>query len=183
MKKFETISKYYIRFFGKRVFRFPVGGFSNCPNRDPYTKEGGCLYCDIKGSGSDFLDYKLSIKEQIEGRLKEDKNYILYFQPYTSTYKDEEILIKNIEEGLKYRQFLGVSIGTRADCISDRMWEYLGRLNKKTYLELEIGLQSAKEETLKFIKRGHTLKDFEEAVKKGEKLNINLIVHIILGLP
>lgn len=165
------------------MFRFPVGGSGSCPNRDPLTKEGGCLYCDIKGSGSDFLDYNLSIKEQIKDRLKKGKSYILYFQPYTSTYKDEEILIKDIEEGLKYEEFLGVSIGTRPDCISENFWDYLKELKERTYLELEVGLQSANEKTLEFIKRGHTLKEFEEAVRKAEDLNINLIVHIILGLP
>jgi len=183
MKKFETVSKYYIRIFKKKVFRFPVGGFGSCPNRDPITKEGGCIYCDIKGSGSDNLDYNLSVKEQIEANLKKDKSYILYFQPYTSTFCDEEFLIETIEESLKYQQFLGISIGTRADTISQKLWDYFDKLNKKTYFELELGLQSAKEETLKFIKRGHNLKEFDEAAKKAVSLGIFLIVHIIIGLP
>lgn len=183
MKKFETVSKYYIRIFKKKVFRFPVGGFSSCPNRDLETKEGGCIYCDIKGSGSDNLNYNLSVKEQIEANLKKNKNYILYFQPYTSTYCNEDFLIKTIEESLKYEQFLGISIGTRADTISSKLWDYFENLNKKKYFELELGLQSAKEETLKFIKRGHTLKEFDKAAKKAKELGIFLIVHIIIGLP
>lgn len=182
-KKFLSLSSYYKKKFGKKIYRFPVGGFSSCPNRDPETKEGGCLYCDIKGSGSDALNYNLSLKEQIEGRINKSKNYILYFQPYTSTYGQEEILINNIEEGLKYKEFLGVSIGTRPDCISKKIWDYLKLLNEKTYLELELGLQSSNENTLRFIKRGHGLKEFEESIKIAESLNINIIVHIILGLP
>lgn len=182
MKKFETISKYYIRNFKKKVFRFPVGGFGSCPNRNPETKEGGCIYCDIKGSGSDLLDYSLNLKEQIEKKLDKNKSYILYFQPYTSTY-NEDILIKSIEEGLKYKEFLGVSVGSRPDTISEKLWDFFKKLNEKTYFELEIGLQTSNENTLKFIKRGHSLNDFENAIKRAEKLNLNIIVHIIIGLP
>lgn len=183
MKTFQSVNNYYIRFFGKKVFRLTVGGFGNCPNRDPITKSGGCIYCDIKGSGSDELDLNLSVKEQIEKKLKKNKRYILYFQPYTSTFGDDDLLIDLIEESLKYKEFLGISIGSRPDTISSKLWEYFKKLKEKTYFELELGLQSSKEETLKFIKRGHTLKEFEEAVKKANEIEIPIIVHIIIGLP
>ncbi len=165
------------------MFRFPVGGFGNCPNRDPITKEGGCIYCDIKGSASDFLNLNLSIEEQIKEKLGEEKSYILYFQPYTSTYCEEKYLINLIENSLKYPQFVGVSIGSRPDTISPKLWDYFEYLNKRTYFELEIGLQTSKEKTLEFIKRGHKLKEFEDSMKRVEKLNINTIIHIIIGLP
>lgn len=183
MKTFQSVSNYYIRFFGKKVFRLTVGGFGNCPNRDLKTKEGGCIYCDIKGSGSDFLPLNLSVEEQINKMIKKDKNYILYFQPFTSTFCEEEFLINTIEKSLKNKQFLGISIGSRADTISSKLWDYFKKLKEKTYFELELGLQSAKEETLKFIKRGHSLKEFEEAVERAKEIEIPIIVHILIGLP
>lgn len=183
MKTFQSVSNYYIRFFGKKVFRLTVGGFGNCPNRDPITKEGGCIYCDIKGSGSDFLPLNLNVEEQINKLIKKDKSYILYFQPFTSTFCEENFLIQTIEKSLNNKQFLGISIGSRADTISPKLWEYFKKLKEKTYFELELGLQSSKEETLKLIKRGHTLMEFEKAVQKAKEIEIPIIVHIIIGLP
>ena len=144
---------------------------------------GGCLYCDALGSASDGLSLDKSLKEQIQERLRSNENYILYFQPYTATFGDEDILAAQFEEAFAWPQIVGLSVGTRPDCISEKMWSILADLNRRTHLELELGLQSSHGATLEFIRRGHTVADFGEAAHKAASLGIRVVAHIIAGLP
>lgn len=159
-----------------------MGGRGTCPNRAP-DGSGGCLYCDTSGSASDDLDLDAPLAEQIRSRLRPGVMYIVYFQPFTATFVGEEALRAQCEEALGWEGIVGLAVGTRPDCISERMWGILADLNRRTHLELELGLQSAHDATLRFIHRGHTVKDFEKAARKAASLGIRVITHIIAGLP
>jgi len=159
-----------------------VGGRGTCPNREA-DGSGGCLYCDALGSASDDLRLDEPLKKQIRERFIPGAKQIIYFQPFTATYGDEEALPARFEEALNWEGIVGLALGTRPDCISERMWGILADLNRRTHLELELGLQSAHDATLRFIHRGHTVKDFEKAARKAASLGIRVITHIIAGLP
>lgn len=182
MKHLSSVSAYYIRVFGSKALRLTVGARGTCPNRGA-DGSGGCLYCDVLGSASDDLKLDAPLKEQIGNRLVPGAKQILYFQPFTATYGDDEILRGQFEEALGWEGIVGLAVGTRPDCISDRMWEILADLNRGTHLELELGLQSAHDATLCFIHRGHTVRDFKKAAHKAASLGIRVIAHIIAGLP
>ena len=155
----------------------------------PHLKDGGCIYCSKLGSGDfagnvndDLITQFNKIKEVMNKKWKEGK-YIAYFQARTNTYAPLSVLKEKYESVLKIKDVVGISIATRPDCISDECLEYLSELNKKTYLTIELGLQTIHENTSKLINRGHDLKCFEAMVNKLRNKNINVVVHIINGLP
>lgn len=185
-KRYHTLNYHYTNKFNTRVFKVSLNGGFSCPN----IKNGkGCIFCSSKGSG-DFAGNKEdnlltqfnNIKTMLNNKWPDTK-YIAYFQANTNTYAPVNILKKKFEEVLTFENAVGISIGTRPDAISDDCLEYLKDLNKRTYLTIELGLQSMHDETLKLINRGHDLKCFDECVKKLRDNNINVVVHIINGLP
>ena len=185
-KRYHTLNYHYTNKFNTRVFKVSLNGGFSCPN----IKNGkGCIFCSSKGSG-DFAGNKEdnlltqfnNIKTMLNNKWPDTK-YIAYFQANTNTYAPVNILKKKFEEVLTFENVVGISIGTRPDAISDDCLEYLKDLNKRTYLTIELGLQSMHDETLKLINRGHNLKCFDECVKKLRDNNINVVVHIINGLP
>ena len=185
-KRYHTLNYHYTNKFNTRVFKVSLNGGFSCPN----IKNGkGCIFCSSKGSG-DFAGNKEdnlltqfnNIKTMLNNKWPDTK-YIAYFQANTNTYAPVNILKKKFEEVLTFENVVGISIGTRPDAISDDCLEYLKDLNKRTYLTIELGLQSMHDETLKLINRGHDLKCFDECVKKLRDNNINVVVHIINGLP
>ena len=185
-KRYHTLNYHYTNKFNTRVFKVSLNGGFSCPN----IKNGkGCIFCSSKGSG-DFAGNKEdnlltqfnNIKTMLNNKWPDTK-YIAYFQANTNTYAPVNILKKKFEEVLTFENVVGISIGTRPDAISDECLEYLKDLNKRTYLTIELGLQSMHDETLKLINRGHDLKCFDECVKKLRDNNINVVVHIINGLP
>jgi len=159
-----------------------VGGRGACPNRAA-DGSGGCLYCDALGSVTDDLKPDQPLREQIRERRIPGTKQIIYFQSFTTTFDDDEFLRAQFEEALEWEGIVGLAVGTRPDCISDRMWEILADLNRRTHLELELGLQSAHDPTLALIGRGHGVKAFEDAVRKAAALDIKVVAHIIAGLP
>ena len=188
-KRYHTLNYYYKNKFGIKIFKLSVNGGFTCPNIDGTKGYGGCIYCSKTGSGEFGGDIKKSLTEQIEEMKKivNKKNipckYIGYFQARTNTYAKVDILKKKYEEVLACKDIIGLNIATRPDAISDECLEYLKELNKKTYLTIELGLQTIHDNTSKLINRCHTLNEFETIVKKLRKNHINVVVHIINGLP
>ena len=186
-KRYHTLDYFYKNKFGCKVFKVSLNAGFSCPNKDGTVGYGGCIYCSKLGSGDFGGDIKKSIEEQfIEIRdmmLKKWPNakYIAYFQANTNTYAPLSVLKEKYESVLKFDNVIGLSIATRPDAISSECMDYLEELSKKTYLT--VGLQTIHEKTSQLINRCHTLKCFEECVCSLRKRKINVVVHIINGLP
>lgn len=184
-KRYHTLNYFYKNKFGEKVFKVSLNGNFSCPN---FKNGNGCIFCshgsgDFAGNVEDDLTTQFyKIKDMMENKWPKAK-YIGYFQANTNTYAKTSVLKEKYETILKIPNVIGLSIATRSDAISDECLDYLEELNKKTYLTIELGLQSMHDKTLKLINRGHDLKNFEECVKKLQARNINVVVHIINGLP
>ena len=185
-KRYHTLNYHLTNKFNTRVFKVSLNGGFSCPN---FKNGSGCIFCSALGSG-DFAGNKNDdLKTQFESVKKKlnnkwpDTKYIAYFQANTNTYAPVSVLKKKFEEVLTFQNVIGLNIGTRPDAITDECLEYLKDLNKRTYLTIELGLQSMHNETLKLINRGHDLECFNKCVKKLKENNINVVVHIINGLP
>ena len=188
-KRYHTLDYYYKNRFNEKIFKVSLNAGFTCPNIDGTKGVGGCIYCSKTGSGEFAGNKKDSIKKQFneirDMMLKKwpKAKYIAYFQARTNTYAPVEKLKEIYEEVLTYKDVVGINIATRADSISDECLNYLEDLNKRTYLTIELGLQTIKEETSILINRCHTLKEFEDTVKRLRERNIDVVVHIINGLP
>ena len=188
-KRYHTLDYFYKNKFGMKVFKVSLNAGFTCPNIDGTKGYGGCIYCSKTGSGEfagnieDSLeDQFISIKNMMLKKWPKAK-YIAYFQARTNTYAPVEKLKRIYEKVLTFEDVIGINIATRPDAISDECLDYLEELNKKTYLTIELGLQTIKESTSKLINRCHTLGCFKDMVEKLRKRNINVVVHIINGLP
>ena len=187
-KRYHTLDYYYKNRFHEKVFKVSLNAGFSCPNIDGKVGYGGCIYCSKTGSG-EFAGNK---EDSLEKQFLEIKNmmlkkwpkakYIGYFQARTNTYAPVNELKKMYEKILNQENVIGLNIATRPDAISDECLDYLEELNKKTYLTIELGLQTTKEETTKLINRCHSLQCFEDMVKKLRERNIDVVVHIINGL-
>ena len=180
-KHFNTLSNYYKTKYGKKVFKISLNGNFKCPH-------SGCIFCN--GSGDYAGDKEKSLKEQfndIKNMMEKkwnDAYYIVYFQANTNTFAPVSELKEKYEEALGLSdKIIGISIATRCDSISDECLEYLKELNKKTFVQIELGLQTIHEKTSTLINRGHTLAQFDECIKRLKEANISTVVHIINGLP
>lgn len=181
-KRYYTLDYYYRKKFNCRIAKLCIDAPFTCPNIDGTKGYGGCIYC----TPSNNLK---SIEEQIEEQKKiidkkwPSAKYIAYLQSHSNTYGSIDKLKSLYEPLLKVENVIGLSIGTRVDCITPECLDYLEDLSKRTYLTIELGLQTIHEKTSKLINRCHTLEEFEKMVKELKKRNINVIVHIIDGLP
>lgn len=188
-KRYHTLDYFYKTKFNSKVFKVSLDANFSCPNIDGTKGFGGCIYCSKMGSGEFAGNKNKPVEEQfIEVRnmmLKKwpKAKYIGYFQAHTNTYAPVPTLKNVYEKILKQKDVIGLNIATRPDAITDECLEYLSNLNKKTYLTIELGLQTTKEETSKLINRCHTLECFEVMVHKLREKNISVLVHIINGLP
>mgnify|MGYP004498039173 FL=1 len=188
-KRYHTLDYFYKTKFNSKVFKVSLDANFSCPNIDGTKGFGGCIYCSKMGSGEFAGNKSKPVEEQfIEVRnmmLKKwpKAKYIGYFQAHTNTYAPVPTLKNVYEKILKQKDVIGLNIATRPDAITDECLEYLSNLNKKTYLTIELGLQTTKEETSKLINRCHTLECFEVMVHKLREKNISVVVHIINGLP
>lgn len=183
-KRYHTLNYFFKTKFGQKVFKVPLNINSTCPNKI----NGGCIFCS-NNSASNISDNSVDILTQFEKakNILEKKwpnsLYIAYFQSGTNTYNNIKKIKKYIDTLLTIPKVVGISIATRPDCLNDEWLKYFDELNKKTFLMIELGLQSSKEETLKFINRGHDVKCFTKAVKDLQKIKIFTVAHIINGLP
>ena len=181
--KYNSITEYYKKTFGLSVYKLALDIASTCPNRDGSLGYGGCIYCSAKGSG-DYAVAALQL-DVAKSKLKDKAShkYIAYFQSFSNTYMPVNKLNTYVEQVLKDSEICGISIATRPDCINDEMLLYLSSLSKQTHLVIELGLQSANDNTLQIIGRGHTYKQFEETFYRLKDNNIKVCVHIMNGLP
>lgn len=183
-KRYHTLNYFFKKKFGQKVFKVPLDINSICPNQ----ASGGCIYCSNKSVAS-ISDNSLDILEQFENGRKimeqkwPDSLYIPYFQSGTNTYNDKNLVKGYVDKLLMIPKVVGIDIATRPDCLSDEWVDYLEELNKKTFLIVELGLQSSNDNTLRFINRGHNSKTFKDAVEKLHARNIFVVAHIINGLP
>ena len=188
-KRYHTLDYFYKNKFHEKVFKVSLNAGFSCPNLDGTKGFGGCIYCSKSGSGEFGGNKEDSLVKQfneIRDRMLKKwpkAKYIGYFQARTNTYAPVEKLKNIYEKILKQDNVIGLNIATRSDSITDECLNYLEELNNKTYLTIELGLQSAKKETNKLINRCETIDEFENMVKKLRKRNINVVVHIINGLP
>ena len=188
-KRYHTLNYFYKNKFGIKVFKLSLNAGFTCPNLDGKKGYGGCIYCSKTGSGEFGGDIHESLTTQVENMKKivNKKNipckYIGYFQARTNTYAPVDILKKKYEEVLACPDIIGLNIATRCDAITDECLDYLTELNKKTFLTIELGLQTIHENTSKLINRCHTLDEFDIMVKKLRERHINVVIHIINGLP
>ena len=175
--------------FNEKIYKVSLDGGFTCPNRDGKVSRGGCIFCSENGSG-DFTATKLkSIHAQIEEQIdlvskkyKGDK-YIAYFQNFTNTYAEVSYLRKIYEEALSHEKIVGLAIATRPDCLEDDVLELLAELNKKTFLWVELGLQTLNDDVAKYFNRAYETQIYKETSEKLNKLNIKFVTHIIIGLP
>ena len=190
-KRYYTYEYYLRKTFGGKCAKLSIDAGFTCPNIDGSCGIGGCIYCSSRGSGDFAGSPELSVTQQMDqvaNRLSSKwttRKYIAYFQAHTNTYAPLSVLKQKYSEALSYPGVVGLNIATRADCLSNDTLEYLAELSEKTVLTVELGLQTACDETAQIINRGHTYAQFEEGYGRlravGHKINI--CIHSILGLP
>lgn len=183
----NTIGKDLKSRYGERVHKLTLHGDFSCPNRDGTLGKGGCTFCNV-AAFSDESQSKLSIKEQLALRANEvaykSRKYLAYFQAYTSTYAELSLLSSLYEQAVSATNIVGICVGTRPDCVSDEVLNLLSSYLMRGYeVWLELGLQSANDNTLKRINRGHGFKIYQEVTKKARVRGIKVCTHLILGLP
>lgn len=182
-------NKYLKDKFGQKVYKISLDGGFTCPNRDGKIDTRGCIFCSKGGSGDFAQNRDLSITEQIEsGKKRVEKKiksgkYIAYFQAFTNTYAPVEILRAKYSEAINHPDIVALSIATRPDCLGDDVIELLDEMNKIKPVFVELGLQTIHSDSAKYIRRGYSLEVYNEAVKNLKNIGVNIVVHIILGLP
>ncbi len=177
--------------FGKKVYKISLSTPFTCPNRDGTKGEGGCLFCSAKGSGNFAADGEKTIplqleegKRRVSGKLgAASRGYIAYFQSFTSTYGPVDIQRKLFTEAIMDPEVVALSVATRPDCISEDSLELLSELNETKPVWVELGLQTAKKETVELIGRKYENEEYLAAVRRLRERGIEVIVHLILGLP
>jgi len=188
-KNYYNLNSFLRKKFGQKVFKISLDGGFSCPNRDGTISNLGCVFCSERGSGDFAGDRKSSITEQFEDMKKmmnkkwKNGKYIAYFQAYTNTYADVETLRSLYDEALEQEDVVALAIATRPDCLSEEVLDLLQEYNKKTYLWIELGLQTINDTTARVINRGYKLKVFEDSLEKLRTRGIDVVVHTIFGLP
>ncbi len=189
MKPYNSLSDHLKEKLGEKTVKLSVSAGFTCPNRDGKVSSGGCIFCSGSGSGDFAPPPELPIAEQLE--ISKEKlsakwpnaKYIAYFQAFTNTYAPVEVLEEKYNEALSCDYISGIAIATRPDCMGDDVIELLDKINKKTYLWVEFGLQTSNEKTAELINRGYKNDVYVSAIKKLKERNIETVTHIILGLP
>lgn len=185
----NTLNAYLKNRFGRKIYKLTLDGGMTCPNRDGKVGFGGCIFCGGNGSGSFCPSVDLSITDQIEEGKKLLKNkikeggYIAYFQSHTNTYAAVPYLRKIFYEAVNHPDIVGISIGTRPDCLEDEVLKLLEELAKIKPLWVELGLQTIHENTANLINRCYPLKVYDEVVKNLKSIGAEVVTHVILGLP
>lgn len=183
----KMLSDHYRETFGCKVYKLSLDGGFSCPNRDGTLGTGGCIFCtgsaEFAEGGPDPIATQLErAKARVRQKNKEGK-YIAYFQSYTNTYAPVEKLRKLYYDAIAPEEILGLAIGTRPDCLEERVLELLQEINARKPVSVELGLQTVREETARYIRRGYPSEVYFEAVRRLKERNIEVVTHIILGLP
>lgn len=188
-KHYNQYSAHLKQKFGVKVYKVTLDAGFSCPNRDGLISNGGCIFCDDGGSFSQSHSNKLSIEEQLDIGIKtlserfKAKKFMSYFQAYSNTYKPVQELEKIYKSALKHQDIVGISIGTRPDCVDKQKLKLISEFNDDYYTWIEYGLQSIHDKTLKNINRGHDFDCFLRAYDMSKELGLNVCAHVILGLP
>jgi hypothetical protein len=186
-KNYYDLKSYWRNLFGCSVHKLQIDAGFTCPNRDGHVATGGCIYCDGRGSKLRQQGILPSVAEQIVSGKKYYKpqaaKYIAYFQTFTNTYAPIDKLREIYDEALAQEDVIGLSIGTRPDCLEPDVVELLSGYAKKYHIWVELGLQSVHDKTLQFINRGHNFQQFSDTVNRLTGHGLNICVHIIIGLP
>ncbi|MEJ2729755.1 MAG: TIGR01212 family radical SAM protein [Deltaproteobacteria bacterium] len=188
-KRYNDLNTYLRNIFGYRVQKITVDAGLTCPNRDGTISHGGCIYCNIRGSGTGAYAKGLSVARQLSigknslSKRYKAKKFIAYFQSFSNTYAPLQELKRLYDEALNVDDIVGLSIGTRPDCVDGAVLDLLQQYAKHHLIWIEYGLQSARDATLAFINRGHDVQCFRDAVEKTKNRGIKICAHVILGLP
>ncbi|MBQ0059546.1 MAG: TIGR01212 family radical SAM protein, partial [Lachnospiraceae bacterium] len=184
-----TVNQFLKDRYGEKVYKLSLEGGFTCPNRDGTLGSRGCIFCSGYGSGDFAQKIGHSVTEQIEmakGQVAEKfkgHHYIAYFQSFTNTYGDLEYMERLYTEAINHPDVVGLAIGTRPDCLGEEVLDLLSALNKIKPVWIELGLQTIHEKTADYIRRGYPLSVYDEAVAKLKGRGIEVVTHVILGLP
>lgn len=188
-KRYLDLNTYFRERFGHRVHKLTVDAGMTCPNRDGTLSTRGCIYCNAQGSGTGALARGLSIREQLEqskvpvARRFKARKFMAYFQSYTNTYAPIETLARCYDEALSVDDVIGLAVGTRPDCADNAVLDLLASYARRYLVWIEYGLQSACDQTLHRINRGHDVACFTDALKRARQRGLPVCAHVILGLP
>lgn len=183
----KTLSQHYKETFGCKVYKLSLDGGFSCPNRDGTLGRGGCIFCTGSGEfaegGPEPIEVQLErAKERVRSKNKDGK-YMAYFQAFTNTYAPVERLRKLYREAIAPADIVGLSIGTRPDCLGEEIMDLLAEINRIKPVSVELGLQTIHEETARYIRRGYEASVYYDAVRRLKEAGIDVVTHIILGLP
>ncbi len=182
---YNNLSGYFRQTYGRRLSKICIDGGFSCPNRDGTCGVGGCIFCGERGAG-EHIDPSLSIKRQVEEAFKSadpDEKFVAYFQNFTSTYADVKVLKERYDAALIDEGIVALAIGTRPDCINDDIARLIASYKERCDVWVELGLQTASDKTAERINRGYKTEVFSKAVKILKKYKIDVVAHIIAGLP
>ncbi len=188
-KRYRSFSYEMNEIFGAKIIKLSLDGGFTCPNRDGTIGSKGCIFCGEEGAGEFAASRELDIISQMESQKEvmakkwKSDTYIAYFQNFTNTYSTYEDLKEKYNLAISGEGVVGLAIATRPDCLSEEILDLLEEISKKTFLWIELGLQTIHETTANFIRRGYALEAYEEAIKKLGKRNIKVVTHLIFGLP
>lgn len=189
-KRYHSLDYELKQRYGKKIYKLSLDGGMTCPNRDGKLDTRGCIFCSAGGSGDFAANRNVSITEQIQSakelvtkKQAKDGQYIAYFQAFTNTYEKVSYLRNIFYEAIMQDDIVALSIATRPDCLSQEILDLLQELNEIKPVWVELGLQTIHEDTARFIRRGYSLPVFDEAVKNLDSIGIEVIVHVIIGLP
>lgn len=187
--RYNSLNNYLRNKFGKKVYKISIDGGFTCPNRDGKISTGGCIFCSAKGSGDFATSKSLSITQQIEqGKERvrsktKDNSFIAYFQAFTNTYAPIDVLESKFTEAISHKDIVALSVATRPDCVDDNVLKLLEKLNKIKPVWVELGLQTIKESSVDYIRREYENSVYVDTATKLRNIGIEVITHIILGLP
>jgi hypothetical protein len=189
-RRFNAFSNYSVKTFGSRIQKLSIDAGFTCPNRDGSISVNGCTFCSNDAFNPSYCSSSKSITQQLnEGiefhrkRYRRAGKYIAYFQAYSNTYSPIDVLKKKYEEALSHPEIIGLSIGTRPDCIDKEKLDYLQNINKDHYVSIEYGIESCYNKTLVKINRGHSFEKAVEAIQSTAARKIFNVVHLVFGLP
>ena len=188
-KRYYDLKSFWLNRFGCKVYKLQIDAGFTCPNRDGTVSTGGCIYCDSRGSRLRQAGPLPCVSEQLRMGIeyyRKHRNagkFIAYFQTFTNTYEPVDKLKQLYDEALAEDDIIGLSVGTRPDCVSDEVIDLLRNYARNSHVWLELGLQSIHDKTLQFINRGHTAETFLDTVRRISGKNIHICIHIIIGLP
>lgn len=188
-KPYRSLDYHLRQTYGEKIYKVSLNGGMTCPNRDGTLGERGCIFCSQGGSGDFAGDASLPISQQIESQKQglmrkfPARRFLAYFQAYTNTYAPVKVLRELFSQALSHPDIVGLSVGTRPDCLGDDVLQLLAELNCIKPVSVELGLQTIHPDTARFIRRGYELPCFDQAVKNLRDLGLEVVVHTILGLP